>query len=357
MRLGFILSLCFLWFQSVHAQKDSTRNTTLKVLPTAYYTPETKIAVEGFAYLSFYSKKAERASNVRLFLTATQNRQLSLDLPWQIFTAGESFRISGKVSARKFPEYFYGIGNNTQEKLRELYSFNSLGITNRILKQSWGNNYIGAAIEGMLLNTKLPLSNFHMISDTMDIVGAHGYGVAGIGPSFIHDSRDVLLCPRKGRFVEVTALFNVGMADGKSIKYSKLIFDYREYFKLKYQTVFAYQIAAQSTIGSVPYRELPALGGPLMHRGFYFGRFRDKHLVFSQAEIRKHLFWRIGAVAFGSVGRVCNDDDLLAWRGFHPAGGGGIRFKLSAKDEANIRFDFAVTLDSKGFYVYFAEAF
>jgi len=35
----------------------------------------------------------------------------------------------------------------------------------------------------------------------------------------------------------------------------------------------------------------------------------------------------------------------------------GLRFKLSKEDEANIRFDIALTPDSHGFYVYFAEVF
>jgi outer membrane translocation and assembly module TamA len=94
-----------------------------------------------------------------------------------------------------------------------------------------------------------------------------------------------------------------------------------------------------------------------MHRGYYFGRFRDKHLVFTQAEVRKHLFWRIGAAAFGSIGRVYEDFDTILLRKYHPAAGGGLRFKLSKKTEANIRLDIAVTPDSKGFYIYFAEAF
>lgn len=39
------------------------------------------------------------------------------------------------------------------------------------------------------------------------------------------------------------------------------------------------------------------------------------------------------------------------------AAGAGLRFKLSKEDEANIRFDIALTPDSHGFYVYFAEVF
>jgi outer membrane protein assembly factor BamA len=329
----------------------------LKVLPTAYYTPETRIALEGFAYLSFYSKNAERASNARVFVAVTQNRQLLVDLPWQIFTAGEEFRITGKWDIKKFPEKFYGIGNNTEETTQETYTYRSTGITNRFQRKLTTNNYFGVGLDGRILGAMLPYSTLHEISDTNNIIGESGYKVAGIGPTFIHDSRDIILCPKKGTFLEATLLFNGGRAENVDLTYTKLILDYRQYFSLPKNTVICYQVSAQSTIGDVPYRELPTLGGPLMHRGYYFGRFRDKHLVFTQAEVRKHLFWRLGAAAFGSVGRVYEDFDTILFRKYHPAVGGGLRFKLSKKADANIRFDVAVTPDSKGFYVYFAEAF
>lgn len=339
------------------AQSDSTRKPVFKVLPAAYYTPETRIALEGFAYLSFFSKGADRASNLRVFVAATQNRQFTVDLPWQIFTADEAYRFRGKWDVRKFPEKYYGIGNNTSENTHELYTYRSTGITSRSQRKLSENNYFGLAAEGRLLQAMVPYQNYSEISDTNLIFGESGYQMIGFGPTFIHDSRDVILCPSDGMYFESTLLFNAGRAESMDLRYAKLILDYRQYFNLPRNTVLCYQVAGQFTSGEVPYRELPTLGGPLMHRGFYFGRFRDKHLVFAQGEVRKHLFWRIGAVAFGSIGRVYHSANTVVFRDYHPAGGGGIRFKLSKKDAANIRFDVAVTPDSKGFYVYFAEAF
>lgn len=355
--LYFVLLLIVpLKFQAQEA-KDNTRKTIFKVLPTAYYTPETRIAVEGFGYLSFYTKGSERASNVRVFAAVTQNRQITIDLPWQIFTSGERYRITGKWDFKKFPEYFYGIGNNTQEKVRALYTYRSTGIRNRVQKQIGEVSFLGIAIEGRWLDTDLPKVMLPNNENGPNIIGEHGYRFVGIGPTFIMDSRNAVLCPEKGRFFEATYLFNMGNAEADRLNYSKFILDYRRYFSLPKQLVIAFHGVAQSTIGDVPYRELPALGGPLLHRGYYFGRFRDKHLLASQVEVRKHLFWRLGVAAFGSVGRVYNDLETALMNHYHPAGGGGLRFKLSKNDAANIRFDVAVTPDSHGFYVYFAEAF
>ena len=108
--LGCWLLACGAWGQleADTTQADTAqKHSNFSALPTAYYTPETRIALEGFAYFSFQTDTAARKSNVRMFAAVTQNRQLTLDLPWQVFSAGEQFRIDGKVDVKKFPEYYW----------------------------------------------------------------------------------------------------------------------------------------------------------------------------------------------------------------------------------------------------------
>lgn len=340
------------------SETDTTdRKPVFRALPTAYYTPETRIALEAFAFLSFYTDSADRKSNVRLFAAVTQNRQLTVDLPWQVFTKGEHYRIDGKLDVRKFPEYYYGLGNNTVEKDRKLYEYRGFGLRNSALRKWFGKNYLGVFLEARLLNTD-SLPDFPAIETPLR--GDGGYRIAGIGPSFVHDSRDIILCSTQGKFIELTATINAVRFPevSQSVRsYFKLYADYRQFFSLTPTTVLAYQLTGQSALGALPYRELPTLGGPLLHRGYYFGRLRDRHFACAQLEVRQHLFWRVGAVAFGSIGRVYPDFQTPFFKDQRPAGGGGIRFKLTKKDEANIRFDVAFTPDSRGFYLYFAEAF
>jgi len=54
-----------------HSEDPSVADSssaTFSALPTAYYTPETRIALEAFAYLSFQTDTAARKSNARMFL-------------------------------------------------------------------------------------------------------------------------------------------------------------------------------------------------------------------------------------------------------------------------------------------------
>ena len=351
------------WGQTAWGQaaEDSLRHDAepprFSALPTAYYTPETRIALEAFALCSFRSDSAARSSNARVFAAVTQNRQLTVDLPWQVFTRAERFRVDGKLDVRKFPEYYYGLGNDTEEDARRLYEYRGVGLRNSALKQVGNNIYAGIYGEGRWLDTD-SLPSFDAVETPL--LGAQGYRYVGIGPSFVHDSRDVILCASKGSYFETFATWNVAWfpseREGASM-FWMLGMDHRRFFCVKPGTVLAYQVVGRSALGSVPYRELPALGGPLLHRGYYFGRFRDRHMWCAQFEARQSLFWRIGGVAFASAGRVYSD--LLGpWlQGVKPAAGVGLRFKLNAEEEANIRLDVAMTPDSHGIYVYFAEVF
>jgi hemolysin activation/secretion protein len=360
--LHIVFGILLMGFVNAQEQADSakevnSRKPLFRVLPTAYYTPETRIAGEVFGYLKFYSKGAERASNIRMFLAVTQNRQITLDLPWQVYFSDEKFFLNGKLDARKFPEYFYGIGNQTEEKTRTLYRYNSFGFRNLALWKLNGKNYAGISSSARILKTHLDLEKFDHLMESSTIIGSQGYSFIGLGPAFVHDSRDVILNSTKGSYLELLARYHIGETPDQGFQFWNVAADLRQYFRVTKTTVIAYQAKAQCSFGEIPYRELPALGGPMLHRGYYFGRFRDDHLGVVQAEIRQHLFWRLGAVAFGSVGKVFNNDDLVFFQNYRPAAGGGLRFKLSKKDEANIRFDVAVTPDSYGFYIFFAEAF
>lgn len=118
--------------ESRQSKQDST---IFKALPLAYFTPETRIAAEGFAFYSFYAKESKRKSNLRMFVTYTQNKQYLLILPWQVYTSGDQYFLNGSIDYRKFPEYYYGLGNNTKETSRALYTFKALTFKSKSYKR------------------------------------------------------------------------------------------------------------------------------------------------------------------------------------------------------------------------------
>lgn len=132
----YIATMLLLALISKAESRQSKQDSTIfKALPLAYFTPETRIAAEGFAFYSFYANKSQRKSNLRMFVTYTQNKQYLLILPWQVYTSGDQYFLKGSIDYRKFPEYYYGLGNNTKEASRALYEFKALTFTSKSYKR------------------------------------------------------------------------------------------------------------------------------------------------------------------------------------------------------------------------------
>ena len=331
-------------------------STIFKALPLAYYTPETRIALEAFAFYSYYSEGSRRKSNIRLFATYTQNRQYLLTIPWQIYTSEDKYFLNGSLDYRKFPEYYYGLGNETQEANRALYEFSAFTVTSKSYIKLENDTYMGFSLQGQWLTPKFP-ENEEIFNDINSENGERGYSYLSLGPSFMWDKRDHLLSPSSGSFLEFTPVFGMGKADENPIYFGLASLDIRDYWKLGENATWANQFVAQFSMGTVPYRTLPTLGGPLLHRGYYQGRFRDDHLLILQSEFRQHVKGRFGFVVFGSMGRVYPDIKTELLKNIHLAAGAGLRVRVSKKDRTNVRFDYSITPDSSGFYVYFAESF
>ncbi len=337
-------------------QENENDSTVFKALPLAYYTPETRIAFEAFAFYSYYSRGSRRKSNVRLFAAYTQNRQYLLTIPWQIYTKVDRFFLNGSLDYRMFPEYFYGLGNDTREENRALYEFSALTLVSKSYIKLENDTYFGLAIQGQHLVPDFP-ENEVLFDEVGQEIGENGYSYLSFGPSFMWDRRDHILSPSTGSYLEFTPMFGLGTADQRPITFGLALLDFRDYWKIGENTTWANQFVAQFSLGTVPYRVLPMLGGPLLHRGYYQGRFRDNQLLLLQSEIRQHVIGRFGFVVFGSVGRVYPDIRTEIFNELHPAAGAGIRVRVSKNDRTNVRFDYSITPDSSGFYIYFAESF
>jgi hypothetical protein len=82
----------------------------------------------------------------------------------------------------------------------------------------------------------------------------------------------------------------------------------------------------------------------------------------TQAEYRlnipsKSFIGRFGVVAFGGVGGVSEQFSDIDWEDLLPAGGGGIRFRLTKKDHVNFRVDYGIGKVGHTFSMGIGEAF
>jgi hypothetical protein len=87
------------------------------------------------------------------------------------------------------------------------------------------------------------------------------------------------------------------------------------------------------------------------------GRYRDQVMTTAQAEVRWHSRGRFGAVSFFGLGQVAPDLGGLGEASILPAGGLGLRYKLTQRFPMHMRFDYAWGKKENLFYFSVAEAF
>jgi outer membrane protein assembly factor BamA len=335
---------------------DSTK-FKIGILPVMFYTPETSLGFGALFYSNFKTKKEDsllRKSNSQSYVSYTLNKQFAFENDYQIWLNLNLFYLTGAIDVSRFPEYFYGIGNDTKENDRLMVSFDLMRIQSKNLIQIKNNIYGGILFQYQ----KLFNQDVKLLSNAlcMEVYGNMGYTAGGIGPVFIMDNRDNPLNPTKGSYLDVSYV-NYKNLIGNQNKFTTLTFDARKYHTFFNKLIWNGNAYISHNKGEVPYRMLPEIGGPRFLRGYYRGRFRDNNMLVLQQEFRMPVFKMFGVAAFGGIGSVAKTLSQFKTNKIHYNYGVGLRIRVNKKENTNIRIDYGFTKDSQGLYIVFAEAF
>jgi hypothetical protein len=340
-------------------RRDTTKapspNKNLLAFPFAVRSLETNWGFGGIAARFFKAKDTSiRTSDINVLGLYTLRSQLILVLSSTVFFPHEDHIVRFQASYSYYPDDFWGLGNHTSYTDKEGFSQKQFFINPQFLKRVHGNMYLGLTYEFQHTGpvTYTPGSVF----DKEEIAGRHGGNTSGIGPILSWDTRNNAYSPDHGFFAEIQ--FEWFHKDiGSDFNFRLLSIDLRKFIRLSAKEVLAFQGLGGLTFGNTPFRKLEELGGADMMRGYYGGRFTDKCLMAYQAEYRRFLFWRIGAVAFASTGEVGPAPGKFELDGFHYAYGAGLRFALSKEEKLNLRVDYGIAKHSNAFTVQLREAF
>jgi hypothetical protein len=340
------------------AKVDSVRNLRkLKVLgfPVVSYSPETRIGygVAGIALFRFGNDPLHTApSQVSLGLGYTQNKQQLYYVPFQLYTNRNKFNIYGEAGYYKYSYYYYGIGTNAIP--RELYNADYPRIRISVLYK-WAPHYYA----GLRYNYE----NYRMTSTTPGgelekgiVPGSRGSVSSGAGVVQILDKRDTVLYPTKGYWMELVLLFNT-TSMGSSNNYQQYSYDVTWYRRVYKKVIWANEVYTKYLNGTAPFDQYAFLGGNKKLRGFYEGRYRDKHSLIIQTEFRSEFYKGLGGAVFGGAGFLGGDNEYVRFNTPYWAYGVGLRYKVNKSDHLNLRLDYAFGNGKGNFYATFGEAF
>lgn len=327
-------------------------------LPVVYYTPETKF---GFGTVSLYSfrfkdePKTSRNSQFQFGGAYTQEDQLLFYLPFQLYKNNDKFYGFGELGYYRYSYFFYGVGNEVPVDYEEIYNVNFPRVRLNALKLLKPNFYFGFRYwfdyydivkreEGTLLGSNL-------------VEGASGGIVSSLGLIGMYDTRDNYNYPTEGDFLTILALPNLN-AFGSDFEFTRFSIDYVKFLNINAKNIFVINLFGVSILGEAPFNELAFIGGRGKMRGYYEGQYRDRNLAMLQAEFRRHLFWKIGLVAFSGTGVVAREINQFELNNLHITGGLGLRYQLDPDEKINIRLDYGIgERGNSGVYLTIGEAF
>jgi hypothetical protein len=310
----------------------------------------------AFIFKTSKKEKGLRTSTMPAGLLYTLNNQILIGLGANIFLPKEKYVIRFENSFSRFPDKFWGIGNDTPESNKESYTFTQFYIDPQLHRKISKDFFIGLGYDFQTVyNIKYEENGNFAKQEVVGIHNRKNYQVSGYSLFLMNDSRNHAYQPDKGYLLRLK-FANFNRHVGSNYNFQIVEADYRKYFKLKHGQILAVQGLGTFAFGNVPYRNLAVLGGNLIMRGYYAGRYRDKKFIGTQVEYRFPVYKRIAGVGFASIGQVAAELDDFGFDRFKLATGAGLRVSVIPKEKLNLRFDVAYG-NQLNYYVVLAESF
>ncbi len=353
-------------FLTVHpnkkaVQKDSSIYPAKAIFtPVISFAPETNLSL-GVGMKGLFKMKGSgdetRTSNLPLTVQYTIENKYLFFSGFEIFSPQERYVLTGNIRIQSFPSLFFGIGRDTPKSNEEAFDYSQILLEPIFLKKLFRRYlFFGGGIRFNRISKVEALPNGLLESSTQS--GALGSTSSGLQLAMLYDSRDNILNASKGLFVSLTHGF-YGSWIGSSHDFQLTKLDLRYFIQPlgNASSILGFHFFSQFSKGDTPLQELGQLGGQFIMRGYFEGRFTDRHLMASQIEWRQKLSHRWGAVAFIGVGDVASSLDGFDLSTLRTSYGVGLRFLVDEEENLNLRMDLGFGNEKANYYFKIAEAF
>jgi hypothetical protein len=287
----------------------------------------------------------------------TGNGSWALGAGTRLYLKDDRYRITAATGGGKFNYNYFGEGNNAGNAAKSIpLSQRSKGFLIEPKMRVFRDWYLGPryhiiANDVSLNDPKLDPTQLPVpLPDDLHI------RTAALGLRLQRDSSDSPYYPRKGSIFDTLVDF-FGAGVGGQRNYQNVTIAYSKYLSFGPKNVLAFRGSMCMVTDKAPFYDVCILGLAKDLRGYQVGQYRDLRMLVGQAEFRRELFWRVGAVAFAGAGAVAHDWGDFGNSDAQPGGGAGLRLLLAKKNHINLRIDYAWGHGSTATYVGIGEAF
>jgi outer membrane protein assembly factor BamA len=327
-------------------------------VPVLGYTPETSlmfgVAVVGVRPGASASagERPTRPSTALFTAVYTLKKQFQLGLDLDHWTAGNRWHLTTSTGVDRFPVQFHGIGAASTDS-SETYTPQHLTLAVAAQRLVASHLYVGAGYA--LRHTRVVDVEALGRLAPGTVVGSRGGTEAALTVDGVWDSRDLLYMTRRGGYLRLS-LGLAGRALGGEHAWRRYTGDLRGYQAVG-RVVLAAQAVVDATDGTVPFEQLPHLGGQNILRGYTAPRFVDGTMSAAQAEARVPVLSVVSVVVFGGLGATAPSLRAIPDAPLRVAGGLGARLLLDRANGLQLRVDYAFAKGGGGLYVAAGDAF
>ncbi len=267
----------------------------------------------------------------------------------------DRFRVTAGGGVGDIKIDFFGIGQEANRRHRSIPIDDKLGggVLEGLMRVSphffAGLEYRYARIDTSLNFSEIPFPDLKIPNAQLESTTSQ------LGLAAEYDTRNSEFQPTQGLYVTGT-LMRAAKALGGSDDFTRT-----EVAANHYQPLWGGVLATRASLcwagDDAPYYNLCAFGSNNDLRGYVSGQYLDHAMYAVQAEYRRPLFWRLGAVAFAGFGATGASFGRMSTADILPSVGVGLRLAAAKAYGVNVRLDYALGKDNQAFYFSVGEAF
>ena len=324
------------------------------VLPGPHFSSDTGLGL-GIIGMGLYRQDRRdtisQPSNVSIFGDITTKSSYTVGIFGTHVFPYDKGRIDYEVAANYFKESFWGIGykmanNDANEGVMKRWK---IGAKANFLWEVARNMFIGPSLTYDFADI-LEIDRPELLAGQ----DKHVWNI-GVGFSLAYDTRDIMTRPTRGLYLNVTQLFRPKFLSS-GYAYTTTDFRFNTYGKLWQGAVIGGDLRGTFNFDNPSWATMSLLGNSSTMRGYYKGRYRDKHILQAQMELRQHVWKRNGVVAWVGVGTVFHKFSAMRSERLLPNWGIGYRWEF--KKNGNVRLDYGFgKRGMQGFVFNINEAF
>lgn len=350
-------------------QKDkdeSDKRVSFSFVPVAIgASPSGKVAVSSINAAFYLGDPVNtNLSNIFLIPYTNLSNQRGLIIRPTIWLSDNKWNFVGEIRRAANELNTYGLSGdapNTVQSVLEEDHFRFYGTAHHLITHFFYGG-VGYNLDYFY--------NVNEIDKQVEITDASTYALgtsgnttsSGFTFNLLRDSRKNSINPTGGFYTAFIYKFNAKKL-GSTYEWQSFYADARKYLALSdtRHRILGFWIFYWGTFGDVPYLNLPGTAQDFYGRagrGYKFGRFRGKQMLYAETEYRFNLsqngFW--GGVVFANA-QSFTEPGTTDFKYVKPATGFGLRVKFNKRSNANVTLDFAFGKDSFNWYLNLGEFF